>query len=238
VTRLPAAETREAAARLAPLVSERLEVVRGRIAAAGGDPGSVKVVAVTKTFGPEAVLAAQAAGLDEVGENYAAELLEKAAQVQEAGGRPRWHYLGAIQRNKVGRLAGVVSVWQGLSRAVEAEAIAARAGGERAAVFVEVNLATDPHRPGAPLDEVPGLVRRSLEAGLDVRGLMAVAPRPGSGPSAEEAFGVVARLRSSLRLEELSIGMTGDLEAAVRAGSTMLRVGRALFGPRDPHTAP
>ena len=226
----------EAAEQLAPLVSARLEAVRRRIASAGGDPERIEVVAVTKTFGPEAVLAAGLAGLEAVGENYAAELVEKAAAVEAAGGKCAWHYLGAVQRNKVARLVPVVSVWQGIARVVEAEAIAARARKELPAAFVEVNLGGDPHRPGVPLDQVGEVVAGVRAAGLDLRGLMAVAPRPESGSDAGEAFGRLAGLAGGLGLPELSIGMSDDLEAAVRAGSTMVRVGRALFGPRDPHT--
>lgn len=236
MTGVPRLEVMEEAARLAPAVSERLAALRRRLAAAGGDPARIKVLAVTKTFGPAAVIAAGLAGLEEVGENYAAELLEKKAAVEQAGGRACWHYLGAIQRNKVSRLAPAVSVWQGLSRVVEAEAIAARSPVIPAA-FVEVNLSERSDRPGVRPEEAAGVVAGARAAGVDVRGLMAVAPLPGEGPAAEEAFATAAMLGAELGLEELSIGMSDDLEAAVRAGSTMVRVGRALFGPRDPHTA-
>lgn len=218
-------------------VAERLAEVRRRIASAGGDPEAIEVVAVTKGFGADAVSAALEAGLDDIGENYAAELVEKAEALGQAGRHPRWHYLGAIQRNKVGLLAPHVSVWQGLSRPVEAAAIAARTPGGRPAVFVEVNLSDDPSRPGAEPPEVAGVVTAAREAGLEVRGLMAVAPLPGTGLTAAEAFPVVARMRAELGLGELSIGMSGDLEEAVRAGSTMVRIGQALFGPRHPHMA-
>ena len=104
--------------------------VRARLEAAGGDPGAITVVAVTKGFGPGAAVAALAAGLTEVGENYAQELLAKAAALAagpDSSDRPvRWHYLGAVQRNKVARLAPVVACWQSVARGVEGEAIARR----------------------------------------------------------------------------------------------------------------
>ncbi len=226
----------ERAGRLEPLVRERLAAVRQRIAAAGGDPGAVEVVAVTKGFGPEAAVAALGAGLTEIGENYAASLLEKAPVLEALGLEAHWHFLGRIQRNKVGRLAPVVSCFETVSREAEARAIAARAPRPPTA-FIEVNVAGDPERPGCRPEEVPALAEAVRATGLALRGLMAVAPNPSSPATAEAAFSAVARLADELGLRERSMGMTGDLEAAVRAGTTMVRVGTALFGPRDPHTA-
>jgi uncharacterized pyridoxal phosphate-containing UPF0001 family protein len=225
------------AADLSLQVSIRLEEIRARIKRAGGDPDAIEIVAVTKTFGPAACLAAHMAGLSSVGENYAGELLGKHSALGKEAKALTWHYLGAVQRNKVGRLAPVVSCWQGLSRPIEARAIAEKSPAEAPAVFVEVNLSTSEKRGGAPPALVPEAVAAAREEGLLVRGLMAVAPLPGEGPGPEAAFSEVARLAESLGLFELSIGMSGDLEAAVQAGSTMIRVGRGLFGPRDPHAA-
>jgi pyridoxal phosphate enzyme (YggS family) len=241
-------------------VSARLAVIRERIASAGGDPEQVTVVAVTKGQPLAAVEAALAAGLVDIGENYAEELLAKSDSLAATGdsvARPHWHYLGAIQRRKVPRLAPVVECWQAVSRAAEAETIASRAAASRSQpsgrpqIFVEVDLSGSPTRHGAPPDEVPDLVERALAAGCDVRGLMTVAPLPpaaiacmhesGQSPLADaatqqqlaaEAFGKVALLASSLGLRELSMGMSHDLEAAVAAGSTMVRIGTALFGER------
>jgi hypothetical protein len=208
-------------------VAERLRAVRLRIEQAGGDLSLVRVVAVTKGFGPEAVVAARAAGLHDIGENYADELVAKAAQLGEETST-QWHFLGAIQRNKVARLAPVVGVWQSVARVEEGTRIARFAPG--ATVFVEVETTGLPGRNGCPPDDVRDLVPRLREAGLDVRGLMTVAA---PGPeAATSAFGTVRRLADELGLEERSMGMTDDLEAAVRAGTTMVRIGRALFGDR------
>jgi uncharacterized pyridoxal phosphate-containing UPF0001 family protein len=197
---------------------------------------------VTKTFGADAVTAALGAGIVDIGENYAAELVAKAALVTgltESGAPvPRWHFLGAIQRNKVGRLTPIVSCWQSISREAEAEAIALRAreaGVEMPSGFVEVNLTDDEGRGGCAPGRVGAVVDAARTAGIELRGLMAVAPQGGS-EVASAAFARVARLASEHGLTELSIGMSGDLEEAVRAGSTMVRVGTALFGPRIPHT--
>ncbi|MGH8989418.1 MAG: YggS family pyridoxal phosphate enzyme [Acidimicrobiales bacterium] len=228
-----------------------LERVRARIADAGGDPGVVRVVAVTKGFGAEAVRAAVCAGLADVGENYAQELLSKDEAIRaskpriagagevpapadgrspgcDAGGGLRWHFLGAVQRNKVAALAPLVSCWQGVARAVEGEAIARRSPG--AVVLVEVDATAVPGRNGCRPAAVPALVAELRSAQLDVRGLMTVAPTDPDG--ARLAYRAVRALADDLGLRERSMGMSDDLELAVAEGSTMVRVGRALFGNR------
>ncbi|HLJ07427.1 MAG TPA: YggS family pyridoxal phosphate enzyme [Acidimicrobiia bacterium] len=209
-------------------IAARLAQVRDRIERAGGDPGTVTVLAVTKGFGPGAVEAAWAAGLAEVGENYAQELLAKREAL--AGRGPdgqRWHFLGAVQTNKVARLAPHVDCWQSVSRHLEGERIARTAPGAR--VLVQVGFATGAGRPGAEPAAVPGLVEGLRRLDLDVAGLMAVAPR---GVAARSAFATVRRLADDLGLPVRSMGMTEDLELAVAEGSTLVRVGRALFGER------
>jgi PLP dependent protein len=187
-------------------------------------------VAVTKGFGPEAVVAARAAGLYDIGENYANELVTKAAEVEVEPPSPptRWHFLGAIQRNKVARLAPIVGVWQSVSRMEEGERIARFAPG--ATVLVEVDTTGLSGRNGCPPDAARTLVSGLREEGLEVRGLMTVAA-PGPD-AARSAFETVRALADELDLEERSMGMTDDLDAAVRAGTTMVRIGRALFGDR------
>jgi hypothetical protein len=209
-------------------VAERLHSVRLRIEQAGGDPSAVRVVAVTKGFGPEAVVAARAAGLHDIGENYADELVAKAAELGDTSPSTTWHFLGAIQRNKVARLAPIVGMWQSVSRVEEGARIARFA--PDATVLVEVDTTGLPERNGCPPDAVRALVPRLRDAGLDVRGLMTVAA-PGPGAAAS-AFDTVRSLADELGLVERSMGMTDDLEAAVRAGTTMVRIGRALFGER------
>ncbi|MDE3086856.1 MAG: alanine racemase [Acidobacteriota bacterium] len=206
----------------------RLAAVRRRIEAAGGDPGAVTVVAVTKGFDAAAVEAALRAGLTDIGENYAEELLAKAARV--GPGPVRWHYLGAVQRRKVGRLAPVVACWQGVGRVEEGRSILAHG---RAPVFVEVALHDAAHRPGVAPGDVGALVGELQALGLEVRGLMAVGP-PGPPEAARPGFRTVVRLARDLGLAEVSAGMSDDLEVAVAEGATMVRLGRALFGARPP----
>ncbi|HXQ75155.1 MAG TPA: alanine racemase [Acidimicrobiales bacterium] len=220
------------------VVAARVEDVWRRVRDSGRDPATVRLVAVTKGFDASAVTAALAAGVRDIGENYPAELLSKASLLAGDGAGseppPRWHFLGAVQRRRVRDLAPVVGCWQTLARAVEGEAIAARAPG--ALVFVEVDVSGLPGRNGCPPGGVPGLVAALRHLDLDVGGLMVVAP-PGPPEVARTAFRTTARLAADLGLVEVSMGMTQDLEVALEEGTTMLRVGRALFGPR-PEAAP
>jgi PLP dependent protein len=211
-------------------VARRLTAVRTRIERAGGDPARIRVIGVTKGFGLDTVRAAYDAGLRDLGENYAAELVAKAAGTEVGRGDDPvvWHFLGTVQRNKVQMLAPIVGLWQSIARVVEGERIARLAPG--AGVLVQVETTGLPGRNGCAPSEVGDLVARLADLGLDVRGLMTVAA-PGVA-AAQAAFGSLRRLADRLGLEERSMGMSDDLEAAVAAGSTMVRVGRALFGER------
>jgi pyridoxal phosphate enzyme (YggS family) len=206
----------------AAFVSERLAELRARIAAAGGSPDDVTVVAVTKGRGPDAVAAAMAAGLGDVGENYADDLAEKAASFDQC----RWHFLGHVQRNKVRHIAAAVHLWQGVDRLAAGREIARRAPG--AGVLVQVNLSGEPTKNGCTFEDAPALVEGLGDLGLDVRGLMAVGPL-GPPEQARPGFRQLSAVADKLGLAERSMGMTDDIEVAVQEGSTMVRVGRGLF---------
>jgi PLP dependent protein len=212
-------------------IAVRLAAVRGRIAAAAADPSTVAVVAVTKGFGDDAVRAALGAGIVDIGENYADELVAKAATTGAGDLVPRWHFLGSIQRNKIARLAPLVACWQGVSRLEEGQAIARRRPG--AQVLVQVDIAGLPGRGGCPPEAVPGLVSALRDEDLGVAGLMAVGP-PGPPEGSRAGFRAVTVLADGLDLPVRSMGMTEDLEVAVAEGSTMVRIGRGLFGDRPP----
>lgn len=207
----------------------RVERVRNRIADAGGDPEAVTLLAVTKGFGPEIALAAAAIGLKDLGENYAQELVAKAPVVADAGFPVRWHAIGRLQRNKVRSLADVVALWQTVDRLDLGREIAKRAPG--AAVLVQVNVSDEPQKGGCAPDAAADLVAALGDAGLDVQGLMTVG-RTGAPDDARAGFAVLRRLADDLDLPVRSMGMSGDLDAAVAEGSTLVRVGSALFGPR------
>ena len=206
-------------------VTEAAAAVRERIAGTGRDPATVTVVAVTKGFGADAVRAAVDAGLVDVGENQAQQLLAKVGEGVPA--EVRWHFLGPVQRNKVRKLAPHVALWHGIDRPAAGAEVARHRPG--AAVLVQVNLSGDEARPGCGWDEAPALVEGLRGDGLDVRGLMGVASR---GEGARDQFRRLAALRDDLGLDELSMGMSGDLEVAVEEGATIVRIGAALFGAR------
>lgn len=207
-------------------VAERLAQVRSRIAEAGGR--DVVVLAVTKGFGSDAVAAARTVGLEDLGENYAQELIAKAETADRPP--PRWHAIGRLQRNKVRLLTPHVWCWQSVDRASLATEIARRAPGAR--VLVQVAAWDEEQKGGAPPSDVPALVESCRGDGLDVAGLMAVAPF-GGGAIASRGFAAVRALADRLDLRECSMGMSDDLTEAVAEGSTMVRVGRGLFGPRS-----
>ncbi|MPZ85755.1 MAG: YggS family pyridoxal phosphate-dependent enzyme [Actinophytocola sp.] len=226
-----------------------LTAVRERIAAActraGRAPGEVRLVAVTKTFPAADAALLTDLGMLDLGENREQEAVDKVADLREL--RPdapvRWHMLGRLQRNKarsVVRWAAEVQSVDSvrLARALDRAAVLAREAGERTEpldVLVQASIDGDPDRGGCPLDTLNMLadeVARSSE--LRLRGLMAVAPRA-MGPG--EAFGSLARAADRLRgdhpaADELSAGMTNDLEIAITHGSTCVRVGTALLGTR------
>jgi pyridoxal phosphate enzyme (YggS family) len=204
----------------------RLDAVRGRIEAAGGDPARVRIIAVTKGHGLDAVREAMGAGLVDLGESYAQELVAKAEELEPA---VRWHFIGGLQRNKVRLVAPFVHLWQSVDRLSLAGEIARRAPG--ADVLVQVNVSDQERQGGCPPEQVSSMVDGCADLGLVVRGLMAIGPQ-GADDLIRAAFRRVRDLADQHELPERSMGMSSDLEMAVSEGSTMIRVGTALFGPR------
>ena len=139
----------------------------------------------------------------------------------------RWHFIGAVQRNKVASLAPFVAVWQTVDRPAAADTIARHSPG--ATALVEVNLVGDPGRSGCFFEDVDAVVEAGRRAGLTVVGLMGIGP---PGPPRPALFARLAATGARLGLAELSMGMTADFEVAIAEGSTMVRLGTALFGPR------
>jgi pyridoxal phosphate enzyme (YggS family) len=215
---------------VAPDLAARVADVRARIRAAAPDPDRVTLVAVTKGFGAGVVRDAVAAGLADCGESYVQELVAKAGELAATGGpAPRWHAIGRLQRNKVRKAAPLVALWHSVDRAELGAEIARWAPG--AAVLVQVNTAGEAAKGGCAPAEAPALVEDLAVRGLDVRGLMAMAPA-GPPEGARPVFSAARDLRDRLGLAELSMGMTDDYEVALREGATIVRVGRGLFGPR------
>lgn len=214
-------------------LAARLAAVRARIERAGGDPGAVTVVGVSKGFDASAPLTAAAAGLVDVGESYAQEMVAKVAATTAAPVPLRWHWVGRLQRNKVRTVASSVHLWHSVDRSELGSEIARRAPG--AAVLAQVNTSGEPTKGGCAPEATAALVADLRGEGLDVRGLMTVAVRGPEG--ADGCFARLRRLADDLGLAERSMGMSDDLEAAVAHGATIVRVGTALFGPRAPEAA-
>jgi PLP dependent protein len=192
----------------------------------------VRLVAVTKGQPSQAVRDAVAAGLGDLGESYPQELAAKAAEVEDLldqGAPLRWHCIGRLQRNKVKAVAPLVHLWQSVDRLSLAAEVARRAPG--AAVLVQVNVSGAEQQGGCAPAMAPSLVEGCSDLGLDVRGLMAIGAQ-GEPAAVQAGFRALRALADRLELVERSMGMSGDLELAVAEGSTMVRVGSSLFGPR------
>jgi pyridoxal phosphate enzyme (YggS family) len=210
-------------------VSDNLRAVRERIEKAGRNPDEITIVAVTKAFGVDICKQALDAGLKNLGENRVQEALRKMGEVEGA----QWHLIGHLQTNKVRMLAGRFALVQSIDSRRVAEAMAAVDSAQP--VLVEVNVAREKQKTGVDAADAPQLIDEVAEM-LDLRGLMAMGPAAGDPTPAFEELRKLrdeAQERLGKALPILSIGMSGDFEAAVKAGSTMLRLGQVLFGPRD-----
>ena len=163
-------------------------------------------------------------GLNVFGENYVSELLDKA----EPSDSLVWHYLGAIQRKKVAKLAPVVDLFQGLCRLEEAEAIAKVK--PQAKVLIQIDTTGFDQRNGLRPEDFPDFFAQLSDVDVEVLGVMCVAPP--EREAAKACFAKVRGLADEFQFPVCSMGMTGDLRDAVAAGSTMVRIGSALFGPR------
>ena len=210
-------------------VSEAVASLRKRIANAGGV--DVALVGVTKTFGSEAWRFAKVAGCDAVGENYAQEVVAKAAEVALVDRLPV-HFIGQLQSNKIKQLAGIVDVWQSVDRLSLLTEIAKRSAQSTAQVFLQVNVTGEEGKGGCLPEEVGELSRAAQDLGIDVLGLMTVGPTNEDPVVTRTTFRTLRALANEHGLRQCSMGMTGDLEIAVEEGSTMVRVGSALFGNR------
>jgi len=215
-------------------VAEGLARVRERILAAcakaGRDSASVRLVAVTKTKPLEMVRAAQAAGQTVFGENYAQDLREKADALPGV----EWHFIGALQTNKAKLVVGRAALIHTCDRLALAQELSkrAKAAGLTQRVLLEVNVGREPQKAGVLPESVPELLAqvRAL-APLACEGLMGIPPAEGDP---RPHFRPLRLLGVANGLPELSMGMSADYEAAIEEGATLVRVGTAIFGERNP----
>jgi len=228
------------------LIRQNLQAITATIVAtaqeSGRQPDSVQLLAVSKTFGPEAVQEAAAAGQRAFGENYLQEGLDKIRALNDAGAPPlEWHFIGPIQSNKTRPIAENFA-WV---HTVEREKIAARLSEQRPAgmaplqICLQVNISGEASKSGVAPEEVAALAHKvAVLPNLTLRGLMAI-PEP--AVEFEQQRAAFARLRTlyeqlradGLALDTLSMGMSADMRAAIVEGATIVRVGSAIFGARN-----
>ncbi len=234
-------------------IVQRLEQVRERLAAAlksaGRAPGSARLIAVSKFQPASAIRTAYAVGQRDFGENYVQELQEKAAELADLT-ELRWHMIGHLQRNKARSVAPLVALIHTVHSAELARELDKRAAGvlldgarafvtgePRLSVLVEVNVGGEAQKSGCAPDALGDVLQALHDAPhLRVAGLMCVPPHTAAPSGSRPFFDELTRLRDvhggAQRLPELSMGMTADLEYAVAAGATIVRVGTAIFGQR------
>jgi hypothetical protein len=224
-----------------PGLPARLAAVRETVAqaqAARGWQHRVRIVGVTKGHGPEAVRAAVAAGLVDIGENRVQEAIRKQEALPDL--TVEWHLIGTLQRNKARNAVGRFSLIHSVDRADLGAELDRRVGvGARQPVLVQVNCSGEPQKGGVLPESLPGLLDelQKLER-LDVQGLMTMSALTDDRAEQRRAFSLLRELRdagerSGHRLPELSMGMSGDYPVAVEEGATMIRLGTVLFGERS-----
>ncbi len=228
-------------------IAKNIEKVRASIAGAaveaGRDPSSVTLLAVSKTFGPDAVIEAADAGQQAFGENYLQEALEKQRAVQSLRPdlAPEWHFIGPIQSNKTRAIAEHFA-W---AHAVDREKIAHRLSEQRPAelpplnICLQVNVSGEASKSGVTPLELPALAHAVLALpNLRLRGLMAI-PEPADDEAIQrKPFALLRQLQQDLAArgmvtDTLSMGMTADMQAAITEGATIVRIGTAIFGKRN-----
>jgi len=225
-------------------VKENILRIRERIAAAaaraGRNPSGERLMGVTKTVGDDRIWQAIEAGIDIIGENYVQEARRK---IELMGKNVEWHFIGHLQTNKAKyavRLFDMIHSVNRMSLAGELNRRAAAAG-VVCRVLIEVNLGGEESKSGAPPEKAPALIRAVAQmANLSIRGLMTMAPWYDDPEKARPCFAGLRSIRDRIAAEnipnvtmrELSMGMTDDFEVAVEEGSTIVRIGRAIFGER------
>lgn len=207
--------------------------IRKAVARSGRRRSDVTLVAVGKSQPASKLMEAYELGHRVFGENRAQELAEKAAELPAD---IEWHFVGHLQRNKVRHVRPIVKLLHSLD-SVRLGTAWLKGPDLAPAVLVEVNIGAEPQKPGVPVSDVPRVVDTLMGLGLEVRGLMAVPPLAEDPETARRFFAELRLLRDRIagtwpNVTELSMGMSHDFEVAIEEGSTLIRVGQAIFGPR------
>jgi pyridoxal phosphate enzyme (YggS family) len=218
-------------------IEANLEQVRRRIAQscqrAGRSPEEITIVAVTKGVPPTAIQSAFHAGVRHFGENRVQEAQAKREQLLGLDPHPTWHFVGHLQTNKVGAALRLFDIIHSVDSLRLAETISQRVQG-KIPILLEMNIAGEATKSGFLPNQLEAAFREiGRLPGLEVKGLMTVAPQAASPEEVRPFFREMRKLAEALRLEELSMGMSDDFEVAVEEGATMVRLGRVIFGQRQ-----
>ncbi len=200
----------------------------------GRDPDEVTLVVVSKTFPPESIMEIYEQGHRDFGENRAQEMVAKAGELPDD---IRWHFVGALQSNKARDVRSKTVLLHSMDRRSLANAWL-KGPGYAPPVLVQVNVGEESQKSGVSPEEVSEAAAWMTDMGLDIRGLMAIPPIPDRPEQSRPYFTMLRRLRDDValhepRVQELSMGMTDDFEVAIEEGASIIRVGRAIFGPRE-----
>ncbi len=227
-------------------IGKRYEIVKERVAqaarASGREPEEVRLLAVSKTQPPERVIEAIEAGIDLIGENRVQEARRKRDEMPpEVAARARWHLIGSLQRNKARAIPGLFDAVESLDSLALARELDKRArGAEPLEVFVQVNTGEETQKGGvAPADALALVREASALESIRVVGFMCIPPLGRDAEESRPHFRLLARLREEAQdagfdhVRELSMGMSNDFEIAIAEGASIVRVGTAIFGPRE-----
>lgn len=212
--------------------------IRSAAEASGRDADEITLVAVSKTKSVAEIKAVYDQGHRDFGENRAGELAEKAPALPDD---IRWHFVGGLQSRKARTVRPLAHLLHSMDRPSLANAWM-KGHGHPPPVLAQVNVGAEEQKHGVPVDELAGAIEWMIALGLDVRGLMAIPPIPDEPEDSRPYFEMLRELRDSVSREhptvrELSMGMTDDFEVAIAEGASIIRVGRAIFGPRNPNGA-
>ncbi len=222
-------------------VRHNLEVIKNRVfdiaRRSGRDPDDIVILGVTKGIDIERILAGIEAGLDVLGENRVQEAERKIPFIERD---VEWHMIGHLQRNKVKKAIKLFDVIQSIDRIPLVEEFKKKLDGQRMRCLIEVNTSGEPQKHGADPSEIKEVFKAVIESEvLDPIGLMTVGPYPPGPEVSKRAFRLLREIRNRLEAEfkinlpVLSMGMTEDFEWAIEEGSTMIRIGRGIFGKRN-----
>jgi hypothetical protein len=217
--------------------ADRLAAVNARMAAASKAasraPSDTRLIAVTKTFDAPEIAPLIAAGHRDFGENRVQEAESKWPALRLQAPDLTLHLIGQLQSNKADQAVALFDVIHSLDRPSLVTALAKAMARQQKSlpVLLQVNIGDEPQKGGCPIAETPALLAAARAAGLNVIGLMAV---PSADLEPAPFFALLAKMAKDLALPEISMGMSGDFETAIQLGSTMVRIGSALFGTRPP----